>query len=99
MFSTPTLWTRRSRGSRPPTTSFTRWQRLGRSPVQIAAAENFAAAARRRGVSRIVYLGGLGPEHDLSVHLESRHEVGRILRGSGVPTIEFRASVIIGSGS
>jgi len=62
-------------------------------------AENFAAAARRRGVSRIVYLGGLGPEHDLSVHLESRHEVGRILRESGVPTIEFRASVIIGSGS
>src|SRR6476660_483068 len=62
-------------------------------------AKNFAAAARRRGVSRIVYLGGLGPEHDLSVHLESRHEVGRILRESGVPTIEFRASVVIGSGS
>jgi uncharacterized protein YbjT (DUF2867 family) len=62
-------------------------------------AENFAAAARRSGVSRIVYLGGLGAEHDLSVHLESRHEVGRILRESGVPTIEFRASVIIGSGS
>jgi uncharacterized protein YbjT (DUF2867 family) len=62
-------------------------------------AQNFAAAARRGGVSRIVYLGGLGPERDLSVHLESRHEVGRILRASGVPTIEFRASVIIGSGS
>ncbi len=62
-------------------------------------AENFAAAARRSGVSRIVYLGGLGAERDLSVHLESRHEVGRILRKSGVPTIEFRASVIIGSGS
>ena len=62
-------------------------------------AENFAAAARSRGVRRIVYLGGLGPEHDLSVHLESRHEVGRILRESGVPTIEFRAAVIIGSGS
>src|SRR6478736_2470958 len=62
-------------------------------------AENFAAAARRSGVSRIVYLGGLGAEHDLSTHLESRHEVGRILRDSGVPTIEFRASVVIGSGS
>jgi uncharacterized protein YbjT (DUF2867 family) len=62
-------------------------------------AENFAAAARRSGVSRIVYLGGLGEEEDLSTHLESRHEVGRILRESGVPTIEFRASVIIGSGS
>jgi uncharacterized protein YbjT (DUF2867 family) len=62
-------------------------------------AKNFAAAARRFGVRRIVYLGGLGAEHDLSTHLESRHEVGRILRESGVPTIEFRASIIIGSGS
>jgi uncharacterized protein YbjT (DUF2867 family) len=62
-------------------------------------AENFAAAGLKSGVSRIVYLGGLGAEHNLSKHLESRHEVGRILRASGVPTIEFRASVIIGSGS
>jgi uncharacterized protein YbjT (DUF2867 family) len=62
-------------------------------------AANFAAAAHKSGVSRIVYLGGLGAEHDVSTHLESRHEVGRILRESGVPTVEFRASVIIGSGS
>jgi uncharacterized protein YbjT (DUF2867 family) len=62
-------------------------------------AENFAAAARESGVTRIIYLGGLGAEQDVSTHLESRHEVGRILRESGVPTIEFRASVIIGSGS
>lgn len=62
-------------------------------------AENFAAAARKSGLSKIIYLGGLGPEDDLSAHLESRHEVGRILRESGVPTIEFRASMIIGSGS
>jgi len=62
-------------------------------------AENFAAAARKSGVSRIVYLGGLGAEHDVSTHLASRHEVGRILRESGVPTIEFRASIVIGSGS
>jgi uncharacterized protein YbjT (DUF2867 family) len=62
-------------------------------------AENFAAAARTSGVGRIVYLGGLGAEHDVSTHLESRHEVGRILRESGVPTIEFRASIVIGSGS
>ena len=62
-------------------------------------AENFAAAARNCGVSRIVYLGGLGADQDVSTHLESRHEVGRILRESGVPTLEFRASVIIGSGS
>jgi Predicted nucleoside-diphosphate-sugar epimerases len=67
--------------------------------VQIVAARRTSRPRTQSGVSRIVYLGGLGAEHDLSTHLESRHEVGRILRESGVPTIEFRASVIIGSGS
>jgi len=63
-------------------------------------AENFARAASAAGVERIIYLGGLGDEKsDLSVHLRSRHEVGRVLRESGVPVIEFRASVVIGSGS
>ncbi len=60
---------------------------------------NFAAAARDAGVRRIVYLGGLGRGDDLSPHLASRQEVGEILRLSGVPTLEFRASVVIGSGS
>jgi uncharacterized protein YbjT (DUF2867 family) len=64
-----------------------------------SAAENFARAARAAGVRRIIYLGGLGSGPDLSPHLASRQEVGRILRESGVPTIEFRASIIIGSGS
>ena len=63
------------------------------------AAENFAAAARRAGVLRIVYLGGLGSDGELSEHLRSRQEVGRILRESGVPTAELRASIVIGSGS
>jgi uncharacterized protein YbjT (DUF2867 family) len=63
------------------------------------AATNFAKAAREAGVRRIVYLGGLGSGPDLSPHLASRQEVGRILRESGVATIEFRASIIIGSGS
>jgi uncharacterized protein YbjT (DUF2867 family) len=63
-------------------------------------AQNFARAAFDAGVRRIVYLGGLGDEDsDLSPHLRSRHEVGRALRASGVPVIEFRASVVIGSGS
>jgi uncharacterized protein YbjT (DUF2867 family) len=63
-------------------------------------AENFARAAKDAGVRRIVYLGGLGEESaELSAHLRSRHEVGRILRASGVPVIEFRASIVIGSGS
>lgn len=65
------------------------------------AATHFADAARQAGVRRIVYLGGLGDEDDpdLSPHLRSRHEVGKILRDSGVETIEFRASVVIGNGS
>jgi uncharacterized protein YbjT (DUF2867 family) len=63
------------------------------------AALNFAEAARDAGVRRIVYLGGLGREPGLSRHLRSRQEVGRILRDSGLPTIELRASIIIGSGS
>jgi uncharacterized protein YbjT (DUF2867 family) len=63
------------------------------------AASNFAAAARRAGVRRLVYLGGLGDGRGLSSHLASRQEVGEILRCAGVPTIEFRASIVIGSGS
>jgi len=64
------------------------------------AAESFGRAARAAGVERIVYLGGLG-DHDapLSEHLQSRHEVGDVLRESGVPVIELRASIVIGSGS
>jgi uncharacterized protein YbjT (DUF2867 family) len=63
-------------------------------------AQNFAAAAREAGVKRIVYLGGLARGHgELSPHLRSRHEVGRILYESGVPTIELRASIVLGSGS
>jgi uncharacterized protein YbjT (DUF2867 family) len=63
------------------------------------AANAFAFAARDAGVNRIIYLGGLGSGSDLSAHLRSRQEVGRILRVSGVPTIEFRAAIVIGSGS
>lgn len=63
------------------------------------AAKSFADTAREAGVPRIIYLGGSGKGEKLSRHLASRQEVGRILRESGVPTIEFRASIIIGSGS
>lgn len=64
-----------------------------------AGAEAFAGAAREAGVRRLVYLGGLGRGERLSRHLASRQEVGRVLRESGIPTIEFRASIVIGSGS
>ena len=64
------------------------------------AARTFGAAARNAGVRRIVYLGGLGdPADELSAHLRSRHETGAVLRESGVEVIEFRASIVIGSGS
>lgn len=64
------------------------------------AARNFGAAAKAAGVERIIYLGGLGNDKEtLSPHLRSRQEVGQILRESGVPVLEFRASVVIGSGS
>jgi uncharacterized protein YbjT (DUF2867 family) len=63
------------------------------------AARFFAAAARNAGVRRIVYFGGLGRGKDLSPHLASRQEVGEILRTSGVPTIELRTAIVVGSGS
>jgi uncharacterized protein YbjT (DUF2867 family) len=63
-------------------------------------AENFGAAAKQCGVRRIVYLGGLGDSRlALSPHLRSRQEVGEILRQSGVQIVEFRASIVLGSGS
>ena len=63
-------------------------------------AENFASAARETGVQRIIYLGGLGDdEKELSPHLRSRQEVGHLLRRSDLPVVEFRASIVIGSGS
>lgn len=78
--------------------------------VDRQAALTFASAAKAAGVGRIVYLGGLTPRdpgrrgqgppgNGLSRHLRSRGEVGEILRDSGVPTVELRAAIILGSGS
>ena len=64
------------------------------------AAENFGLAAREAGVQRIIYLGGIESKSDrLSEHLKSRLETGEYLRNGGVPVTEFRAGVIVGSGS
>jgi uncharacterized protein YbjT (DUF2867 family) len=66
----------------------------------VRAAENFAEAARAAGVERIIYLGGLAEASpELSEHLRSRQETGEVLRRAGVPVTEFRAGVIVGSGS
>lgn len=71
--------------------------------VDRRAAGAFGSAAASAGARRLVYLGGLTPAavpaQELSPHLRSRAEVGRILRDSGVPTAELRAAVILGSGS
>lgn len=70
------------------------------SERDMRAARNCAAAALAAGVERIIYLGGLGEETpDLSPHLVSRHETGNALREAGVPVTEFRAAVVVGSGS
>jgi uncharacterized protein YbjT (DUF2867 family)/uncharacterized protein YndB with AHSA1/START domain len=64
------------------------------------AAAGFAAAAAAAGVGRIIYLGGLGRDDEaLSEHLRSRHEVGEMLRAGPVPVTEFRAAIVVGSGS
>jgi uncharacterized protein YbjT (DUF2867 family) len=68
--------------------------------VDRRAADNFGRAAARAGAGRIVYLGGLTDEGGaVSAHLKSRAETGDVLRASGVPVIEFRASIVIGAGS
>ena len=64
------------------------------------AARNFASACKTAGVSRLIYLGGLGQSGaQLSAHLKSRHETGDVLREFGPPVTEFRAAIIVGSGS
>lgn len=66
----------------------------------LEAANNFGRAAKDAKVQRIIYLGGLGEsEDDLSQHLRSRQQTGEVLRQSGVPVTEFRAAIIVGSGS
>ena len=74
----------------------------GLEEAERAMAQTFADAGRGSTLRRIVYLGGLAPEipsPEMSPHMRSRVEVGQVLRSSGVPTVEFRAAVIIGSGS
>lgn len=64
-----------------------------------AMAATFAKEAAAAGTSRIVYLGGLHPDGELSEHLASRVEVGRILLSSPVPTAALQAGLVVGDGS
>lgn len=67
--------------------------------TEAEGARNFAEAAASQAVEKIVYLGGLAHGDDLSDHMRSRHEVGRILASTGVDVVELRASIVIGEGS
>lgn len=69
--------------------------------LEAQSARNFGEAAAKAQIKRIIFLGALSQSEneESSKHMSSRHKTGEILRSSGVPTIEFRASVIIGAGS
>jgi uncharacterized protein YbjT (DUF2867 family) len=74
----------------------------GRADAQhdLSMARNFASAAGEAGIERIIYLGELvDPTTQLSPYLRARHESGRLLRDGAVPVTEFRAGMIVGSGS
>lgn len=72
-------------------------QNFGRHEVDTA--KRFAENASKAAVSRVVYLGGVAPAGNASAHLASRLAVGEALRAGAVPTVELRASMIIGHGS
>ncbi len=68
--------------------------------AEAKAARSFGEASKNAGVSRVIYMSGLGKDTDvLSQHLASRHNTGDILRELTPLVIEFRASMIIGNGS
>lgn len=66
--------------------------------TDLLLADNFSRGCRSNGVRRIVYLGGLVPEGQISMHLESRREVEGVLKSSGVPLTVLRAGMIVGPG-
>ncbi|MEN9799264.1 MAG: hypothetical protein RL653_2960 [Pseudomonadota bacterium] len=66
--------------------------------TDLLLADNFARGCVAAGVRRIVYLGGLVPTGHISPHLESRLEVGEVLRSTGIPVTELRAGMIVGPG-
>jgi len=72
----------------------------GYTSLELDSARAFAAAAEEAGIEHIIYLGGLAdPEQHIAPHLRSRIETGKVLREGKIPVTEFRAGVIIGSGS
>lgn len=72
----------------------------GYTQIELHGARNFARAAAEADVQHIIYLGGLAdPEQHIAPHMRSRIETGVTLRQGRIPVTEFRAGVIVGSGS
>ncbi|MEY4444317.1 MAG: hypothetical protein RL301_396, partial [Actinomycetota bacterium] len=67
--------------------------------IETEMAKRFATAAKAAGVTQIVYLGGIANDKKISTHLSSRVETGKALASTGIPVMEIRAGIIIGSGS
>ena len=65
--------------------------------LDLLIADNFARAAAKNGIKKIIYLGGLIPEGDMSLHLRSRREVEDALASYGVPCITLRAGLVVGA--
>jgi uncharacterized protein YbjT (DUF2867 family) len=63
-----------------------------------SGATNFGRMAKREGIERVIYLGGLGGD-SASEHLQSRHETARVLAVEGPPLTYFRAAMVVGAGS
>jgi uncharacterized protein YbjT (DUF2867 family) len=70
----------------------------GFSEREQVGARNFARMAKREGVKRVIYLGGLGDESQ-SEHLRSRHRTACVLAAEGPPLTYFRAAMVVGAGS
>ena len=66
--------------------------------LDLIVADNFARACRKRGIDRIVYIGGIVPAGELSQHLKSRLEVEQTLAAYGTPLVALRAGLVIGAG-
>ncbi len=67
--------------------------------IEAKMARDFADVAASQGVKQIVYLGGISNDTKRSKHLASRANTGRELSSRGVPVLELRAGIVIGSGS
>ncbi len=68
--------------------------------LDLLLADNFAKAAKKAELKKMIYLGGLLPDGDIqtwSTHLKSRYEVEEILKSSGVPVYIFRAGLVVGA--